>query len=88
MPFAKSDRDHWQALHEVNTVHVYAMTRALLPQMTEAGRGSIVNVTSIEGVRGYPPDPVYGACKAAVNHFTRSLAAQVGRDGVDRPSRG
>ena len=44
--------------------------------------GSIVNVSSIEGVRGYPPDPVYGAYKAAVNQFTRSLAVQVGDRGV------
>jgi NAD(P)-dependent dehydrogenase (short-subunit alcohol dehydrogenase family) len=82
VPFVDSDPDHWQALHEVNTLHVYRTTRALLPGMIDRGRGSIVNVTSIEGDRGYPPDPVYGACKAAVNHFTRSLAAQVGRHGV------
>jgi NAD(P)-dependent dehydrogenase (short-subunit alcohol dehydrogenase family) len=82
MPFVETDAAHWQRLHEINTQHVYAMTHALLPQMIDGGGGSIVNVTSIEGVRGYPPDPVYGACKAAVNHFTRSLAGQVGRQGV------
>ena len=82
MPFVESDPEHWDALHEVNTLHVYRMTHALLPAMIERGSGSIVNVTSVEGVRGYPPDPVYGACKAAVNQFTRSLAGQVGRHGV------
>ena len=82
VPFVESDADHWRTLHAVNTEHVYAMTRALLPGMIDRGRGSIVNVTSVEGGRGYPPDPVYGACKAAVDHFTRSLAAQVGRHGV------
>ena len=44
--------------------------------------GAIVNVSSVEGLRGYPEDPVYAAFKAAVIHFTRSLAVQVGRDGV------
>jgi NAD(P)-dependent dehydrogenase (short-subunit alcohol dehydrogenase family) len=82
VPFVESDAAHWQRLHEINTVHVYAMTHALLPQMIDGGGGSIVNVTSVEGIRAYPPDPVYGACKAAVNHFTRSLAGQVGRNGV------
>lgn len=82
VPFVESDAAHWQALHAVNTEHVYAMTRALLPGMIDRGSGSIVTVTSVEGGRGYPPDPVYGACKAAVDHFTRSLAAQVGRHGV------
>jgi NAD(P)-dependent dehydrogenase (short-subunit alcohol dehydrogenase family) len=82
MPFVDSGPGHWQALHEVNTLHVYRMTHALLAGMIERASGSIINVTSIEGGRGYPPDPVYGACKAAVNHFTRSLAGQVGRHGV------
>jgi NAD(P)-dependent dehydrogenase (short-subunit alcohol dehydrogenase family) len=80
--FAESEPAHWDALHEVNLVHVLRVTRAFLPGMIEAGAGSIVNVSSIEGVRGYPPDPVYAAYKAAVNHFTRSLAVQVGDRGV------
>jgi len=80
--FVASDPEHWEALHQVNLVHVLRVTRAFLPGMIESGGGSIVNVSSIEGVRGYPPDPVYGAYKAAVNHFTRSLAVQVGDRGV------
>jgi NAD(P)-dependent dehydrogenase (short-subunit alcohol dehydrogenase family) len=80
--FAESDPDHWEALYQVNLLHVLRVTRAFLPAMIEAGAGAIVNVSSIEGVRGYPPDPVYGALKAAVNHFTRSLAVQVGDRGV------
>jgi NAD(P)-dependent dehydrogenase (short-subunit alcohol dehydrogenase family) len=80
--FAVSDDAHWDALHQANLLHVLRLTRAFLPAMIEAGSGSIVNVSSIEGVRGYPPDPVYAAYKAAVNHFTRSLAVQVGDRGV------
>ena len=82
LDFLESDADHWDALHQVNFLHVLRVTRAFLPAMVEAGAGSIINVSSIEGVRGYPPDPVYGAYKAAVNHFTRSLAVQVGDRGV------
>jgi len=47
-----------------------------------AGRGAIVNVHSVEGLRGYPGDPVYAAMKAAVAHFTTSLAVQEGRHGI------
>jgi NAD(P)-dependent dehydrogenase (short-subunit alcohol dehydrogenase family) len=50
--------------------------------MIERHAGAIVNVSSVEGLRGYPEDPVYAAFKAAVIHFTRSLAVQVGGDGV------
>jgi NAD(P)-dependent dehydrogenase (short-subunit alcohol dehydrogenase family) len=50
--------------------------------MVERHTGAIVNVSSVEGLRGYPEDPVYAAFKAAVIAFTRSLAVQVGNDGV------
>ena len=42
----------------------------------------VVNVASVEGLRGYPADPVYGAYKAAVVHFTRCLALELAADGV------
>jgi NAD(P)-dependent dehydrogenase (short-subunit alcohol dehydrogenase family) len=80
--FVDSDAALWDELHRVNLLHVLSVTRAFLPAMVDAGRGSIVNVASIEGVRGYPPDPVYAAYKAAVVQFTRSLAVQVGNQGV------
>jgi NAD(P)-dependent dehydrogenase (short-subunit alcohol dehydrogenase family) len=80
--FLESDRAHWDALHAVNLLHVFACTRAFLPAMIERGGGSIVNVSSVEALRGYPPDPVYAAYKAAVVHFTRSLALEVAPHGV------
>jgi len=81
-PFVDSDREHWEALRAVNFDHVLACTRAFLPSMVERGEGSIVNVSSVEGIRGYPVDPVYAAYKAAVIHFTRSLALEVAPSGV------
>lgn len=81
-PFARSAPQHWQDLYEVNFLHVMAVTHAFLGAMLERGAGSIVNVSSVEGIRGYPPDPVYGAFKAAVGHFTRCLALEVAPAGV------
>jgi len=72
----------WRELYDVNLHHVLTMTHAFLPGMIERGAGSIINVSSIEGLRGYPADPIYAAFKAAVVHFTRSLAVQVGHQGV------
>lgn len=81
-PFLETDASHWDALHAVNLFHVFACCRCFLPHMIERGTGSIVNVTSVEGLRGYPADPVYGAYKAAVAHFTRCLALDVAAHGV------
>jgi NAD(P)-dependent dehydrogenase (short-subunit alcohol dehydrogenase family) len=81
-PFLQSDEDHWHALHGINLQHVFRVTRALVPSMVQRGSGSVINVASVEGLRGYPPDPVYGAYKAAVAHFTRCLALEVAPRGV------
>ena len=80
--FVDSSPSDWDALYQVNLLHVLTMTHAFLPSMTDRGSGSIINVSSVEGLRGYPADPVYGAYKAAVVHFTKCLAVQVGRHGV------
>lgn len=82
VPFSRSDPAHWDALYRVNLHHVFLVTHAFLPAMIERRSGSIVNVSSVEGLRGYPADPVYGAFKAAVVHFTRCLALEVGRRGI------
>jgi meso-butanediol dehydrogenase/(S,S)-butanediol dehydrogenase/diacetyl reductase len=80
--FADTDPQLWDDLYRVNLHHVFLVTHAFLPAMISRRRGTIVNVSSVEGLRGYPEDPVYAAFKAAVIQFTRSLAVQVGRDGV------
>ncbi len=80
--FVDTDPHLWDDLYRINLHHVFLVTHAFLPAMIEQRAGAIVNVSSVEGLRGYPEDPVYAAFKAAVIHFTRSLAVQVGRDGV------
>ena len=82
LPFRKSSVASWTTMYKLNLFHVIAVTRAFLDPMIERGRGSIINVHSVEGMRGYPSDPVYGAMKAGVAHFTTCLAAQVGRYGI------
>jgi meso-butanediol dehydrogenase / (S,S)-butanediol dehydrogenase / diacetyl reductase len=80
--FIETDPQLWDELYRINLHHVFLVTHAFLPAMINQRSGAIVNVSSLEGLRGYPEDPVYAAFKAAVVQFTRSLAVQVGRDGV------
>jgi NAD(P)-dependent dehydrogenase (short-subunit alcohol dehydrogenase family) len=74
--------DDWAAVHAVNFGHVLLCTRAFVDGMVARGRGSIVNVSSVEGFRAIPNRPVYSAYKAAVTGFTRSLAVDLGNAGV------
>ncbi len=80
--FRDSSPDSWKAMYDVNLFHVFAVTHAFLDSMVEHRGGSIVNVHSVEAMRGYPGEPVYGAMKAAAAHFTTCLAVTVGRYGV------
>jgi NAD(P)-dependent dehydrogenase (short-subunit alcohol dehydrogenase family) len=80
--FRRSTPESWDAMYQINLRHVFSVTRAFLDPMIEGGGGSIVNVHSVEGMRGYPGEPVYGAMKGAVAHFTTCLAVEMGRQGV------
>jgi 2-hydroxycyclohexanecarboxyl-CoA dehydrogenase len=80
--FLDAGPDEWDALHAVNLRHVLLCTRAFVDGMVERGRGSIVNVSSVEAFRAVPSRPVYSAYKAAVTGFTRSLAVDLGNAGV------
>jgi NAD(P)-dependent dehydrogenase (short-subunit alcohol dehydrogenase family) len=80
--FEQSTPESWQEMFDINFRHVLAVTRAFIGSMREHRRGSIVNIHSVEGMRGYPGEPVYGAFKAAVGSFTTNLAVRYGRDGI------
>ena len=81
-PFHLGAPEHWAKVLAVNLTQVFAVTHAFLGPMIERRQGVIVNVSSVEGVRAYPNDPVYAAAKAAVNHFTTSMALAYGHLGV------
>ena len=80
--FLKTSDEQWDALYAINFEHVLRCTRAMAPAMVAQGSGSIVNVSTVEAFRGIPANAVYSAFNAAINAFTRSLAVELGRDGV------
>jgi NAD(P)-dependent dehydrogenase (short-subunit alcohol dehydrogenase family) len=80
--FADSSPESWQTMYAVNLQHIFAVTQAFMPAMVAQRRGSIINVHSVEAMRGYPGDPVYGAMKAGAAAFTTDLAISTGRHGV------
>src|SRR3954468_10633922 len=70
-----SDED-WDFSFDLNAKSMHRTLRAFLPGMLEAGRGSIVNISSAAGVfKAAPNRYVYGATKAAVAALTRAVAA-------------
>ena len=72
-----------ETLVRVNTVSPIVLTKYVVRQMMADGGGRIVNVSSIIGFTGYSGLSVYAATKASMLGFTRSLAREVGRLGVN-----
>ena len=66
--------DLWRRVFAVNVEGVFLGCRAAIPAMRRAGSGSIINISSIAGLRASPYATAYGASKAAVRHLTKSVA--------------
>ena len=66
--------DDFLWIYKVNVVGSYQMIRACAPHMREAGKGSVVNISSIAGVTGIGSSVAYAASKGALNTMTLSLA--------------
>ena len=69
-------------MFRVNAVAPLHLAQLLLPQMKRRGDGAIVNITSDAGVNAYPGWGGYGASKAALEHLSRTLAAELEGTGV------
>jgi len=80
--FRKSGPESWDAMYRQNFWHVVAVTHAFLESLIASDAASVVNVHSVEGMRGYPGDPIYGSMKAAVAKFTVDMAVSQGRNGI------
>ncbi|MBV9703212.1 MAG: SDR family oxidoreductase, partial [Methylobacteriaceae bacterium] len=66
----------------LNTLSPIVLTKYVVRSMLADGEGRIVNIASIMGFTGFSGLSVYGATKASLIGFTRSLAREVGRVGI------
>ena len=83
LPFAMLSGDQADEILDVNLGQLLRMTAAMLPLLRAAAPGSsIINVTSIEAYRGIPYCSVYAAAKAGIAGFTKSLALELGPEGI------
>ena len=76
-PLREFRMDKWQRVIDVNLTGTFLGMRASVDAMTAAGSGSIINVSSIEGIRGAPMVHPYVASKWAVRGITKSAALEL-----------
>jgi len=84
-PLPTLERQSWESLLRIYRVNVVAplhLAQLLLPGMKQRRRGTIINITSDAGVNAYPTWGGYGSSKAALEHASRVLAAELAGSGV------
>lgn len=80
--FRKMTPDQWRAVLSTNLDSVFNVTRHVIDAMMERGWGRIINISSVNAVRGQFGQTNYAAAKAGILGFTKSLAQEVVRKGV------
>jgi NAD(P)-dependent dehydrogenase (short-subunit alcohol dehydrogenase family) len=81
-PLERLTPKDWDRVQAVNLRAPFLLSRAVLPSMKAAGRGTIVNVSSVAGRRGWANASAYGASKFALTGLTQALNAEVRRHGI------
>ncbi len=79
----ETSEESWDRVNDVNLKSMFLTCKHSLPHMERQGKGAIVNIASISGIRWTGvPYVSYSATKAAVIHFTRVVALQYARAGI------
>jgi NAD(P)-dependent dehydrogenase (short-subunit alcohol dehydrogenase family) len=82
-PLLETSENGWDALYRANLKHVILCTQRVARVMVEYGiGGSIMSVTSIEGVRAAPGYAAYAAAKAGVINYTKTAALELAPLGI------
>ncbi len=74
----RMSKDDWDTIIRVNLDSVFNLTKAVIKPMMKARSGSIINMTSVVGVKGNAGQANYAASKAGVIGFTKSIALELG----------
>ena len=67
---------------DMNLASVFMTTQAVIPHMAANGGGSIINISSVGGIRPDISQIAYGTSKAAINYLTKLIATQCARDNI------
>ncbi len=81
-PMLEAEDSLWQKTIEVNIMGNVWLCQQVVPVMREHGGGSIINVASVNGIRPGTMQGIYSMTKAAVISLTKTLAMELGVDGI------
>ncbi|MCT9811944.1 acetoacetyl-CoA reductase [Acidovorax sp. Be4] len=80
--FLKMTREDWDAVIETNLTSMFNVTKQVIGDMVEQGWGRVINISSVNGVKGQAGQTNYSAAKAGMHGFTMALAQELASKGV------
>ena len=81
-PLAAMHLERWQWLMQLNVTSVFQVCQAVLPMLRQSGQGLVINVSSHAARNAFPDWGAYCTSKAALNAFSRCLAAEERSHGI------
>ena len=81
-PATKISEEDWEKYVRVNLTSTFLCSKEVGRIMIDQGFGNIINISSAAGTRSVPGLSAYGAAKAGINHFTKTLAVELSRFGI------
>ena len=79
--FADIDPEDWDRVMAINLKSMMLASQSAIPRMIDSGGGSIINITSVAGIRAWS-DAAYAASKAGIIGLTQTVAAEYGLHGI------
>jgi len=80
--FLKMTREDWDAVIETNLNSMFNVTKQVVGDMVDKGWGRIINISSVNGVKGQAGQTNYSAAKAGMHGFSMALAQELATKGV------
>lgn len=80
--FEETTVEDWQFLMDINARVPYFLTQCALPYLRKSAVGTIINISSVVGRKGYPDQSAYGASKHALIGYSKALARELQEDGI------
>ncbi|MFT7324473.1 MAG: acetoacetyl-CoA reductase [Rhodoferax sp.] len=80
--FLKMTREDWDAVIETNLNSMFNVTKQVVGDMVDKGWGRIINISSVNGVKGQAGQTNYSAAKAGMHGFSMALAQEMATKGV------
>ena len=81
--FAESSKERWDEMVALNLYGTLNCTRAVVNHMIERRSGKVINIASVAGIIGLQKSAEYSAAKGGVIAFTKSLAKELGQNGIN-----